>query len=82
MTIELDQVAKKFVHFAEEIEVKTLKREPEIVEVEIDEKKMDRLLHLLHEADPESDATDPQAIVELEGMNLMNKNFNNSHCLI
>lgn len=64
---ELEHGGKKSVQFAEEVEVKTVKREPEIIEVEIDEHKMDRLLHLLHEADPECDSTDPQEMLDLEG---------------
>lgn len=47
--------------------MKTVKREPEVVEIEIDEPKMDRLLNLLHEADPQSDATDTQEMLDLEG---------------
>lgn len=64
---ELEQGTKKAVQFAEEVEVKMLKREPEIVEVDIDETKIDRLLHLLHEADPQSDTTDPPEMLDLEG---------------
>lgn len=55
------------MQFAEEVEVKMLKREPEIIEVDIDETKIDRLLHLLHEADPQSDTTDPPEMLDLEG---------------
>ena len=65
--IELEHSNKKMVQFAEEVEVKTVKREPEVVEVEIDERKMDRLLHLLHEADPQCDNSDPQEMLDLEG---------------
>jgi hypothetical protein len=64
---ELEHSNKKLVQFAEEVEVKMVKREPEVVEVEIDEKKMDRLLHLLHEADPQCDTSDPQEMLDLEG---------------
>jgi len=66
----LEHSNKKLVQFAEEVEVKMVKRElvePEIVEVEIDEKKMDRLLHLLHEADPQCNTSDPQEMLDLEG---------------
>lgn len=55
------------MQFADEVEVKMVKREPEVVEVEIDEKKMDRLLHLFHEADPQCDTSDPQEMLDLEG---------------
>ncbi|XP_066599013.1 signal transducing adapter molecule 1 isoform X2 [Prorops nasuta] len=57
---------KKLVQFADEVEVKTVRREPEVVEVEIDERKIDRLLHLLHEADPQCDSSDPQEMLHLE----------------
>lgn len=63
---KLEQNNKKMVQFAEEVEVKTVKREPEVIEVEIDEKKMDRLLHLLHEADPQCDTSDSQEMLDLE----------------
>ncbi|KAH0546873.1 signal transducing adapter molecule 2 [Cotesia glomerata] len=63
---KLEQGTKKAVQFAEEVEVKMLKREPEIVEVDINETKIDRLLHLLHEADPQSDTTDPPEMLDLE----------------
>uniref|UniRef100_A0A0C9RI11 STAM protein n=1 Tax=Fopius arisanus TaxID=64838 RepID=A0A0C9RI11_9HYME len=63
---KLEQGGKKSVQFVEEVDVKTLKREPEIIEVEIDEGKIDRLLHLLHEADPQSDTNDPPELLDLE----------------
>ncbi|CAK9833178.1 Signal transducing adapter molecule 1 [Anthophora retusa] len=63
---KLEHSNKKMVQFAEEVEVKTVKREPEVIEVEIDERKMDRLLHLLHEADPQCDNSDPQEMLDLE----------------
>lgn len=63
---KLEHSNKKMVQFAEEVEVKTVKREPEVVEVEIDERKMDRLLHLLHEADPQCDTSDTQEMLDLE----------------
>ncbi|XP_011166949.1 signal transducing adapter molecule 1 isoform X2 [Solenopsis invicta] len=63
---KLEHSNKKLVQFAEEVEVKMVKREPEVVEVEIDEKKMDRLLHLFHEADPQCDTSDPQEMLDLE----------------
>ncbi|KAK0073841.1 hypothetical protein PV326_013013 [Microctonus aethiopoides] len=40
-------------------------RQPEITDVEIDESKIDRLLHLLHEANPQSDAGDPPELLDL-----------------
>lgn len=55
------------MQFSDEVEVKTVKREPEVLEVEINEQKIDRLMHLLHEADPQSDSTDPPEMLDLEG---------------
>nr|CAD7396606.1 unnamed protein product [Timema cristinae] len=46
---------KKSVQFSESVQVKTVE---ELREVEIDEQKIDRLLHLLHEADPTEDHAD------------------------
>lgn len=63
---ELEHNTKKLVQFAEEVEVKMVKREPEVAEV--DEKKMDRLLHLFHEADPQCDTSDSQEMLDLEGI--------------
>ncbi|KAK0170973.1 hypothetical protein PV328_008748 [Microctonus aethiopoides] len=63
--IKQEQGTKKSVQFPEEVEVKTLKRQPEITDVEIDESKIDRLLLLLHEANPQSDAGDPPELLDL-----------------
>ena len=60
LILELEN-SKKSVQFAEE-EVKVVKKE-----ATIDESKIDRLLHFLHEADPESNNTDPPEMLELEG---------------
>lgn len=65
-TLENTSNNKKFVKFSNEVEVKTLKRELDIIEVEINEDKIDQLLHLLHEADPQSDLTDPIELLDLE----------------
>ncbi len=35
--------------------------------VEIDESRIDRLLHLLHEADPQSENCDTEELLQLEG---------------
>lgn len=67
LPLELEHGSKKLVQFSDEVEVKTLQREPEVIEVEIDEPKMDRLMHLLHEADPQSDSTDTGEMLDLEG---------------
>ncbi|XP_073987534.1 signal transducing adaptor molecule isoform X1 [Rhodnius prolixus] len=55
---------KKGVQFNESVEVKTVKA---YKKVEIDESKIDRVLHLLHEADPNSDSSgDPEELESLE----------------
>ncbi|KAK9510582.1 hypothetical protein O3M35_005329 [Rhynocoris fuscipes] len=55
---------KKGVQFNESVEVKTIKT---IKKVEIDEAKIDRVLHLLHEADPNGDSSgDPEELESLE----------------
>ncbi|XP_058806560.1 signal transducing adapter molecule 1 isoform X2 [Phymastichus coffea] len=69
LSVEPEQYTKsnkKSVQFSEEVEVKTLKKEPEVLEIDINEQKMDRLLHLLHESDPQSGSTDPQEMLDLE----------------
>ncbi|XP_034945376.1 signal transducing adapter molecule 2 [Chelonus insularis] len=63
---KLEQGTKKAVQFAEEVDVKMLKKEPEVIEVEIEESKIDRLLHLLHEADPQSEINDSPEMLDLE----------------
>ncbi|KAG8228579.1 hypothetical protein J437_LFUL009284 [Ladona fulva] len=55
---------KKSVQFDEAVKVRTVEREPE--EVEIEEDKIDRLLHLLHEADPCEERSDPEELGILE----------------
>ncbi|KAG5873921.1 hypothetical protein JTB14_030346 [Gonioctena quinquepunctata] len=60
----LYEKAKKMVQFKETAEVKLMKEEPE--EVEINEGNIDRLLHLLHEADPTNPERDPEEMINLE----------------
>ena len=63
--------SKKSVQFTEEVEVKTFKSSKEETApaaVEINEEKMDRLMKLLHEADPQSSISDTQEMLVLEGM--------------
>ncbi|XP_046401767.1 signal transducing adapter molecule 1 isoform X2 [Ischnura elegans] len=57
--------SKKSVQFEEAVKVRVLEREPE-AEVEIEEEKIDRLLHLLHEADPSEERSDPEELGILE----------------
>lgn len=52
------------VQFKETTEVKLVKDEPE--EVEINGDKIDRLLHLLHEADPTNPERDTEEMLSLE----------------
>ncbi|XP_075211723.1 signal transducing adaptor molecule isoform X2 [Lycorma delicatula] len=54
---------KKSVQFNEAVQVKTVKLTQQ---VEIDEGKIDRLLYLLHEADPNEDCNDSEQMVALE----------------
>uniref|UniRef100_A0A6P7FSN9 Signal transducing adapter molecule 1 n=1 Tax=Diabrotica virgifera virgifera TaxID=50390 RepID=A0A6P7FSN9_DIAVI len=60
----LYEKAKKMVQFKETAEVKVVKDEPE--DVEINEQKIDRLLHLLHEADPTNPEKDTDEMLNLE----------------
>lgn len=53
--------------FDEEVKVEVLDKSPAPAEVTVDESKIDRLLHLLHEADPKSDATDSEEMLLLQG---------------
>lgn len=56
--------AKKSVEAKEAAEAAEHSREPEVVE--INEGKIDRLLHLLHEADPTNLEQDPEELLNLE----------------
>ncbi|XP_018576765.1 signal transducing adapter molecule 1 isoform X1 [Anoplophora glabripennis] len=60
----LYEKAKKMVQFKETAEVKFLKEE--LVNIEINEEKIDRLLHLLHEADPTNLEADTDEMLNLE----------------
>jgi len=53
---------RKTVQFDEEVKVKVLDKEP----ASIDEEKIDRLLNLLHEADPTGEKPDSDEIISLE----------------
>uniref|UniRef100_A0A1B6DGK9 Signal transducing adapter molecule 1 n=2 Tax=Clastoptera arizonana TaxID=38151 RepID=A0A1B6DGK9_9HEMI len=55
--------SKKGVQFNETVEVKTIKV---VEQVEIEEEKIDRLLHMLHEADPNEDQLDTEDMLALE----------------
>lgn len=66
LTVEPEQFviekAKKMVQFKESVDVKIEKE----TEVDIDENKIDRLLHLLHEADPTNPQHDTEEMLVLE----------------
>jgi len=68
VTNDLDQhnvkQNEKKVQFSEEIKVKVMEKETEIVE--IDEEKIDRLLHLIYEADPTGEKPDNEELLTLE----------------
>lgn len=53
---------KKSVQFSDEIKKEEVKDEV----VEINESKIDRLLHLLHEANPEDPSQDSDEMLQLE----------------
>ncbi|XP_019864932.1 signal transducing adapter molecule 1 [Aethina tumida] len=56
--------AKKMVQFKDGVDSKSEPKEPDVVE--INEGKIDRLLHLLHEADPTNPDTDTEEMLKLE----------------
>ncbi|XP_025830602.1 signal transducing adapter molecule 1 isoform X2 [Agrilus planipennis] len=55
---------KKLVQFSDYVEVKNVDSEPQ--EVEINEEKIDRLLHLLHDADTTNPENDDEEMLRLE----------------
>ncbi|XP_054157958.1 signal transducing adapter molecule 1-like [Oppia nitens] len=55
---------EKKVQFSEEIKVKVVEEKES--EPEIDEEKIDRLLHLIHDADPNGDKSDSEELLVLE----------------
>ncbi|CAG2170680.1 unnamed protein product [Oppiella nova] len=55
---------EKKVQFSEEIKVKVMEKESEVVE--IDEEKIDRLLHLIHDSDPNGEKSDSEELLILE----------------
>lgn len=61
------------MQFNEEIKVKVLESESHSETngtapvTEIDESRIDRLLHLLHEADPQAEKCDSEELLTLEG---------------
>lgn len=60
--------SSKRVQFSEKVAVATLEETASSeAEAEIDEAKIDRLLHALHEADPTGERSDTEDIKTLEG---------------
>lgn len=58
----------KRVQFNEQVVVATLEETASSeAEIEIDEAKIDRMLHALHEADPTGERNDPEELKVLEG---------------
>lgn len=55
---------RRSVQFNEEVNVKILEKDPE--PVTIDEEKIDKLIHLLHEADPSGEEIDSDDLIALE----------------
>lgn len=67
---EVSSLSTKRVQFNEQVTVATLLEEAASsseAEVEIDENKIDRMLHALHEADPTGERNDPEELKVLEG---------------
>lgn len=62
---ELDSTPRKNVQFSETVTVKTEPVEPR--EVEIDELQIDRVLHMLDDADPTGERPDPDEMLAAEG---------------
>ena len=59
----------KRVQFNEQVTVATLEETASSeAEVEIDEARIDRMLHSLHEADPTGERNDPEELKVLEGL--------------
>ena len=68
--LPLSRDSSKRVQFNEQVTVATLLDEAASseAEVEIDEAKIDRMLHSLHEADPTGERNDPEELKVLEGV--------------
>ena len=66
---ERELTSTKRVQFNEQVTVATLEEtgSSSEAEVEIDEARIDRMLHSLHEADPTGERNDPEELKVLEG---------------
>lgn len=64
-----DSSSSRRVQFNEQVVVATLEETASSeAEIEIDEARIDKMLHLLHEADPTGDRPDPDDLKILEGI--------------
>lgn len=64
-----DSSSSRRVQFNEQVVVATLEETTSSeAEIEIDEARIDKMLHLLHEADPTGDRPDPDDLKILEGI--------------
>ena len=57
---------EKKVQFSEEVKVEVVEKESEVVE--IDEDKINKLMRLLHDADPTGEKPDSEELLNLEGL--------------
>lgn len=57
---------EKKVQFSEEVKVEVVEKESEVVE--IDEDKINKLMILLHDADPTGEKPDSEELLNLEGL--------------
>jgi signal transducing adaptor molecule len=78
MIIWTDKANEKKVQFSEEIKVKVMEKESEVVE--IDEEKIDRLLHLIHDSDPNGEKSDSEELLILEGIQCMH--LSKYYCIV
>ena len=73
--VNLRETSKR-VQFSEQVAVATLEETASSeAEIEIDEAKIDRLLHALHEADPTGERGDREDLKMLEGNTLFESFF-------
>lgn len=65
VTAAAESSSKRKVQFEEKVEVKTIEKEPELVQ--IDEAKLNECLQMLQDADPTGERLDPEDLKPLEG---------------
>lgn len=64
-SVEPAAPVSRTVQFNEEVRIKVIEEEPKVVT--IDPEKIDRLIGLLHEADPTGEEPDSDELISLEG---------------